>query len=90
MFQDNQTKDSPRIKINAEKQSVNRRNDQFRTRMVQLTIEEFKEKQKAIKEKCQWTRAVWFNKFHGITPLAPLEMEAIAGILNTTVETLFN
>lgn len=90
MFHNDQTKDLPQNDITTEKQSVNRRNDQFRTRMVQLTIDEFKEKQKAIKEKCQWTRAVWFNKFHGITPLAPLEMEAIAGILNTTVENLFN
>jgi hypothetical protein len=90
MFQDNQTKDSPQIKINAEKQLVNRQNEQFRTRMVQLTIEDYKEKRRLIKEKCAWTRAVWFNKFHGITPLAPLEMEAIARILNTTVETLFN
>lgn len=90
MLQNNQTKDLPQIKINTEKQAVNRQNELFRTRMVQLTIEDFKEKQKLIKEKCAWTRAVWFNKFHGITPLAPLEMEAIAAILNTTVENLFN
>lgn len=90
MFHNDQTKDLPNIKINTEKQSVNRQNDQFRTRMVQLTVEEFNEKRKLIRQKCAWTRAVWFNKLHGITPLAPLEMEAIAAILNTTVENLFN
>lgn len=90
MFHKDQTKDLPQIKINTEKQVVNRQNELFRTRMVQLTIEDYKEKRKLIIEKCAWTRAVWFNKFHGITPLAPLEMEAIAAILNTTVENLFN
>jgi hypothetical protein len=90
MFHNDQTKNLPQSDINTEKQSVNRPNEQFRTRMVQLTIEDYKEKRRLIKQKCQWSRAVWFNKFHGITPLAPLEMEAIAGILSTTVETLFN
>lgn len=83
------TINEPKAKINFDSYPVNPQNEAFKLWWVKLPIDQANDCRHQIKEKCQWSRAVWYNKLHGITSLRLLEMQVIADLAGLEIETMF-
>jgi len=84
-----QTKDTPKANLKFDPVPVNAQNEAFKLWWVQLPIDEAIKVRDEIKQKCEWSRAVWFNKLHGITSLRLLEMQVIADLAGIDLENMF-
>ena len=85
-----QTKDTPKASLKFDSVSVNPQNEAFKLWWIKLPIDQAEIFRDEIKQKCQWSRAVWYNKLHGITSLRLLEMQVIADLAEKELETMFN
>ena len=62
----------------------------FKNYLVKLSMTEFSEKRDDIKNRLEWSTAVWFNKLNGKTQISVAEKEIICQILNDTRKNIFN
>lgn len=84
------TINEPKATLKSEIHTLNAQNEAFKLWWVKLPIDQANDIRHQIKEKCQWSRAVWYNKLHGITSLRLLEMQVIADAAGCEVEDMFN
>jgi hypothetical protein len=64
--------------------------NKFKLYWVQLPVIEASIYKDRFKRTFGWSRAVWYNKLHGITPFTLAEMRPIATAFRDDVENIFD